>query len=63
VRVGPSQSAASALTSPSSPGSSVEPGVTNAGTASPVSPDTENVPQNNVAGQVYGQGTPQNVFV
>jgi len=33
------------------------------GTASPTSPDTINTTQNNVAGQVYGQGTPANVFV
>lgn len=33
------------------------------GTNSPQSPSTENVTPNNVAGQVYGQGTPQNVFV
>jgi hypothetical protein len=34
-----------------------------AGTASPTSPRTTNTTQNNVAGQVYGQGTPANVFV
>lgn len=33
------------------------------GTNSPQSPDTENVTPNNVADQVYGQGTPKNVFV
>jgi hypothetical protein len=34
-----------------------------AGTDSPTSPRTINTTQNNVAGQVYGQGTPANVFV
>ena len=33
------------------------------GTASPVSPDTENVTQNNVAGQIYGKGSPANVYI
>jgi hypothetical protein len=33
------------------------------GTASPTSADTINTTENNVAGQVYGQGTPANVFV
>jgi hypothetical protein len=31
--------------------------------ASPVSPDTINTTQNTVVGQIYGQGTPINVFV
>jgi len=63
VTVGPSQSPASALTASSSPGESVEPGVTNAGTYSPQSPNTEDVTQNNVAGQVYGEGTPINYYI
>ena len=63
VTVGPSQSSASALTATNIPGEIVEPGVTNAGTYSPVSPNTENVTPNNVVGQVYGQGTPKNVYV
>jgi hypothetical protein len=33
------------------------------GTFSPQSPDTANVVANNVADQVYGTGTPANVFV
>lgn len=33
------------------------------GTYSPQSARTENTTQNNVAGQTYGQGVPQNVFV
>jgi hypothetical protein len=33
------------------------------GTASPTSSNIENTTQNNVAGQVYGTGTPKNVFV
>ena len=33
------------------------------GTFSPQSPSTANVTSNNVAGQVYGTGTPANVFV
>jgi hypothetical protein len=33
------------------------------GTASPVKPNTSSVTENNVVGQVYGTGTPQNVFV
>jgi hypothetical protein len=63
VTVGPSQSSASAQTASSQPGETVEPGLTNAGTYSPMGPDVLNVTQNNVAGQVYGVGTPQNVFV
>jgi len=62
VKVGPSQSAASAQTAQSMTGETVEPGLTNAGTYSPQSPDTLNVTQNNVAGQVYGRGTPKNVY-
>lgn len=34
-----------------------------AGTYSPTSPSVETVTQNNVAGQVYGSGSPRNVFV
>ncbi len=63
VTVGPSQSSASADIAVNFPGEIVEPGVTNAGTFSPVSPDTINVIQNNVVEQIYGQGSPQNVFV
>jgi hypothetical protein len=63
VSVGPSQSSASSQEATSSPGESVEPGVTNAGTYSPQSPDTINTTQNTVVDQIYGQGTPQNVFV
>lgn len=33
------------------------------GTYSPLRPNASSVTQNNVAGQVYGTGTPQNVFV
>jgi hypothetical protein len=33
------------------------------GTYSPQSPVTDNVIENNVVGQVYGQGTPANIFV
>jgi hypothetical protein len=33
------------------------------GTASPLSPNVTNSTQNNVAGQVYGTGSPANVFV
>jgi hypothetical protein len=33
------------------------------GTSSPLSPNTVNTTQNNVVGQVYGTGTPANVFV
>jgi hypothetical protein len=33
------------------------------GTSSPLSPRTINTTQNNVVGQVYGTGTPANVFV
>jgi len=62
VQVGPSQSSASAQTARSLTGETVEPGLTNAGTYSPLSPDTLNVTQNNVAGQVYGQGRPKNVY-
>lgn len=63
VTVGPSQSSASSKTSTSSPGQNVEPGVTNAGTFSPMSTNVETTTQNTVVGQIYGQGTPKNVFV
>jgi len=63
VSVGPSQNPATANVASSGPGVIVEPGVTNAGTYSPQSPDTENVIANNVINQTYGQGTPKNVFV
>jgi hypothetical protein len=33
------------------------------GTSSPLSPHVVNTTQNNVVGQVYGSGTPANVFV
>lgn len=33
------------------------------GTASPLSPNTVNTTQNNIVGQVYGTGSPKNVFV
>jgi hypothetical protein len=35
----------------------------NGGTFSPQSPNTQNTSQNNVVGQVFGSGTPTNVFV
>jgi hypothetical protein len=38
-------------------------GIVQAGTASPTSPDCENITTNNVVGQVYGTGTPANVYV
>lgn len=62
VTVGPSQSAASSQAATSSPGEIVEPGVTNAGTRSPQSPNTINTTQNTVIDQIYGQGSPTNVF-
>lgn len=48
VLVGPAQTA----------GTSVD-----GGTFSPQSPNTQNTTQNNVVGQVFGSGTPTNVFV
>lgn len=48
VTVGPSQN----------PGDIVQ-----GGTVSPTSPNVVTSTQNNVVGQVYGSGTPQNVFV
>jgi hypothetical protein len=48
VKVGPSQNAG---------------GLVQGGTASPTSPNVVTSTQNNVVGQVYGSGTPQNVFV
>lgn len=62
VVVGPSQSAASSEEATSAPGEIVEPGVTNAGTSSPQSPNTINTTQNTTIGQTYGQGDPTNVF-
>lgn len=62
VSVGPSQSSASSQEATSSPGEIVEPGVTNAGTRSPQSPNTINTTQNTVVDQIYGQGSPTNVF-
>lgn len=38
-------------------------GLVQGGTSSPTSPNCENTTQNNVVGQVYGTGTPTNVFV
>ncbi len=63
VSVGPSQSSASSATASSQAGESVEPGVTNAGTYSPQSPNTINTTPNTVVNQIYGQGNPTNVFV
>jgi hypothetical protein len=63
VTVGPSQSSASSQTAASRPGETVEPGLTNAGTFSPLTPDVLNTTENTVVNQVYGIGTPRNVFV
>jgi len=38
-------------------------GLVQGGTASPISPNCENITGNNVAGQVYGNGSPSNIFV
>lgn len=49
---------------PVTTGPSGNPGpVVEGGTYSPQGPDTEEVIANNVAGQVYGTGTPSDVFV
>lgn len=63
VTVGPSQNSAASDVAINFPGEIVEPGVTNAGTSSPVSPDTINTTENTVVNQIYGQGNPQNIFV
>jgi hypothetical protein len=63
VTVSPSQSSASSKTAASHLGETVEPGLTNAGTYSPISPDVLNTTENTVVNQVYGAGTPKNVFV
>ncbi len=63
VTVGPSQNSAAAITASNQPGETVEPGLTNAGTYSPQSPNTINTTQDTVVNQIYGQGTPKNVFV
>ena len=63
VTVGPSQNSAASIVDVNFPGKIVEAGITNAGSSSPVSPDTINTTENTVVNQIYGQGNPQNVFV
>jgi len=63
VTVSPSQSSASAKTATSHTGETVEPGLTNAGTYSPLTPDVINTTENTVVNQIYGTGRPANVFV
>ena len=63
VTVGPSQNSAAAKTAMSHPGEVVEPGLTNAGTYSPLTPDVINTTENTVVNQIYGTGRPANVFV
>lgn len=63
VTVGPSQNSAASIVDVNFPGKIVEAGITNAGSFSPVSPDTINTTENTVVNQIYGQGNPQNVFV
>jgi hypothetical protein len=63
VTVGPSQNSAASIVDINFPGKIVEAGITNAGSFSPLSPDTINTTENTVVNQIYGQGNPQTVFV
>ena len=63
VTVGPSQNSAASITAASHSGEVVEPGLTNGGTYSPLTPDVVNTTENTVVNQIYGVGRPANVFV